>query len=184
MDNIAAEIIVKAVGGDMEAFEAIYRATQGFVYAVSLKMAKNSTQADDIAQEVFIAIHRNLSSFSFRSTFKTWVYRVTVNTALNFFRTNKRHTQGAVDFAQVEGAVGESENVAETIDKKEKAQRVHGLLDKLTPEHKMCLILRELNGLSYEEIAEALKVNINTVRSRLKRAREALLVLARKEGVR
>jgi len=184
MDNISESVITKAAVGDLEAFEEIYRATQGFVYAVSLKMAKNSAQADDIAQEVFVTIYRNLRSFSFRSSFKTWVYRVTVNTALNFFRANKRHNQGAVDFADVEGVVGEEATVAEIIDKKEKADQVHGLLDKLTPEHKICLVLRELNGLSYEEIAEALKVNINTVRSRLKRAREALLVLARREGVR
>lgn len=182
MEDIDKNIIVKAAHGDLEAFEEIYRRTKGFVYAVALKVCGNTANAEDVVQEVFVGLYRSLSSFKFNAALKTWVYRITVNAALNYCRSNKRQGKADVVFDDVAPVLSVETDLRDEVDKKERAFLVRRLLDDLSPDHKICLILRELEGLSYAEIARALKVNINTVRSRLKRAREALFELAQKEN--
>jgi len=74
----------------MEAFEAIYKATSGFVYNVALRITQKPADAEDITQEVFVKIYKSLKDFEFKSSFKTWVYRITVNAALNHVRASKK----------------------------------------------------------------------------------------------
>ena len=84
MEHISENIIEKAAGGDQEAFESIYRAFSKFVYNVAWRIVTRHEDAEEVTQEVFIIVYRKLNTFQFKSTLKTWVYRVTINTAMNY----------------------------------------------------------------------------------------------------
>ena len=177
MEDIPKDIIELALGGDVRAFEEIYKKTSAFVYNVVLKIASNEEDADEIMQDAFMRIWKNLGQFRGLSSFKTWVYRVAVNTALNYRKAAQKHSRKRVDFDSVSASVGTPEKTRSAVDLKERERKLSELLNALNPDQRACIVLREIEGLDYREIAEALKININTVRSRLKRARERLLSL-------
>ncbi|MFH1441517.1 MAG: sigma-70 family RNA polymerase sigma factor [Candidatus Omnitrophota bacterium] len=180
MINIAIEVLEKASEGDIAAFEEVYKAASSFVYNVALKITRNSAEAEEVTQDVFMKIYHKLKDFDFRSAFKTWLYRITVNTAINQYNKSQRDVKDRVDYDGIVESLPGSSSTEKNAIQSENEQRLNILLDALSPEHKACLILREIEGLSYEEIAAALKIPVNTVRSRLKRAREALLEKAGK----
>ena len=176
MEDISKHIVDLAAGGDIEAFEKIYKASSAFVYTIALRIANNQDDAEDIMQEVFIKVYRNLAQFRFNSSFKTWIYRITVNTAVNICRVKSkelsRNDEEIEDIADMNQYPGQR---AETIlDNRDNEKHISSLLKILNPDQRVCIVLREIEGLSYREIAEVLKLKINTVRSRLKRAREVL----------
>ena len=84
--EISNDLLQQASQGDIQAFEEIYKITSSFVYSMALRTIRNREDAQEITQEVFLKIFKNLKDFKFRSSFKTWVYRITVNTALNFIK--------------------------------------------------------------------------------------------------
>ena len=176
MNDIAVDILERASAGNIEAFEEIYKLTSSFVYNVALKVTRNQANAEEVTQDVFMKIYRSLKDFQFRSTFKTWVYRITVNTAINHYRKYSKEEKARVDYDSVIESL--PDNRPEEINQSDSRVRLNALLDRLSPEHKTCLILREIEGLSYEEMAGTLNIPLNTVRTRLKRARQALLTEA------
>jgi RNA polymerase sigma-70 factor (ECF subfamily) len=179
MEDIPRDILGKAQAGDMKAFERVYRATSGFVYNVALRILHNREEAQEVTQDVFLKIYRNLKYFQFRSSFKTWVYRITMNTAINAYRRVSREINRRQDFQTLENTHPAPDDIEKELTKQEEVKeqelRIGSLLSILNPEQRSCIVLREIEGLSYQEISQALNTNINTVRSRLKRAREALL---------
>lgn len=175
MDLVADDILKKAAKGDIDAFEQIYRAYAPFVYNVALRMLQKKEDAEEIVQEVFVMVHGKLNTFMFRSTLKTWVYRITTNQCLNYLEKNKRHVKGHVDFEDVGGTLSTVNETHARIEKEDQSHKVQQLLMMLNPDEKACVVLRSIEGLSYEEISRSLNVNINTVRTRLKRAREKML---------
>ncbi len=179
MEDSFRDIVEQAQKGDIQAFEKIYRALSSFVYTLALRVTNNAEEAEEVTQDVFLKIHHNLNSFQFRSAFKTWVYRIAVNTALNASKRFSRQMRARVDLDDVietqVAATDLQDEPGRQDELKFQKQRLESLLTELNPKQRMCITLREINGLSYEEIAKVMKININTVRSRLKRAREALL---------
>lgn len=174
--EITNELIQKAANKDLNAFETIYKSAAGFVYSVALNVALDREDAAEITQEVFLKVYNNLKDFKFKSSFKTWIYRVTVNAALNTRKKNSSRTSRVVPYDEAIETTEIHENkVEEDIENKGNREMLNNLLESLTPEYRACMVLREIQGLSYQEIAETLEININTVRSRLKRAREALI---------
>lgn len=171
MTEISRELIIKASEGDMNAFEEIYKLSSGFAYNVALRIANNAKDAEEITRDVFIKVYKNLKRFAFRSSFKTWVYRITMNTAINFRKKESReqNKKANYEFALDAAAAGYKER------DNDKEDLAAFLLSRLRPKHKACIVLREIEGLNYEEISNVLKININTVRSRLKRARQRLM---------
>lgn len=182
MQDIPKDIITKASEGNMGAFEEIYKVASGFVYSVALRITNNPDDAQEVTQDVFIIIYKSLKKFRFRSSFKTWLYRVTVNTAINSYKkiSKEMNRRDNYDIAVERQCASRTTEVA--LERKDNERVVASLLNILNPEQRVCIILREIEGLSYKEISEVLKININTVRSRLKRAREALLAYG-KRGV-
>lgn len=177
MRDISDELIRKAQAGDIEAFEGIYRHYSPGVYLAALKIMHNEADAQDVTQEVFITLFHKLENFRFESALKTWVYRIAINTALNMRKKQMKLESPQVEFIE-ELAVGTNESeVNIQADKDYNLRIVAFLLDKLNAEQKACLVLRSIEGFSYEEIAETLNININTVRSRIRRARQTLLSL-------
>jgi RNA polymerase sigma-70 factor (ECF subfamily) len=180
MHDIALDILERASEGDMGAFEEVYKAASGFIYNVAFRITRNNADAEEVTQDVFMKIYHNLKGFQFRSAFKTWAYRITVNTAINRYRKSIREENGRVDYDSIIESLPGGYSTVEGVIQSDNEARLNALLGMLSPEYKSCLILREIEGLSYQEIAVALKIPVNTVRSRLKRAREALLDEARK----
>ncbi|MBF0505129.1 MAG: RNA polymerase sigma factor [Candidatus Omnitrophica bacterium] len=175
MQDISEDILTRASQGDIQAFEEVYKTTSSFVYNVALRIVNNQEDAKEVTQEVFIIIYNKLKNFRFESAFKTWVYRITANYAINFAKKNSRIKTAPFDEALGEGAV---ENEAEAhIEEEHQSQAVENLLKEINPDQRACVVLRNIEGLSYQEIAKALNININTVRSRLKRAREKLMAV-------
>ena len=172
MHEIPADILKKASEGDLSAFEAIYKEMGDFVYNVALRTVNNEEDAKDVTQEVFLVIYNKLKYFRFESSIKTWAYRITVNRAINMAKKRSREKMKAEVFEKeyrVASGTGSG--------KGKDMNMVEALLGSVDPDQRACLVLRNIEGLSYKEIADTLKININTVRSRLSRARERLLAL-------
>jgi RNA polymerase sigma-70 factor (ECF subfamily) len=182
MQDISDDILVRASRGDTEAFKIIYDAASGFVYNVVYRVVGHKEDAEEVTQEVFLTVYHKLKDFRFQSSFKTWVYRVAVNSAINYAKKVSKERNRTVEYDEQLNAVGVPEEARAEMDRGVYRRTVDELLSKLNPEQRACVVLRNIEGLSYQEIAEALKININTVRSRLKRGRESLLAL-RKEVV-
>jgi RNA polymerase sigma-70 factor (ECF subfamily) len=177
MQNLTREIITQASEGQIEAFEKIYQVASGFVWSVAFRVTSNNETAQDVVQDVFLNVYNKLRQFQFKSSFKTWLYRITVNAALNACKKQKKELGLQRDYKNAVRHSGSFSSAEERLEREERERLLRVLLEKLSPEQRTCIILREIEGLSYQEISEVLKININTVRSRLKRAREALLII-------
>jgi RNA polymerase sigma-70 factor, ECF subfamily len=178
MQDIAEDILRQAAEGDLRSFEEIYKAAAGFVYNVALRIVGNKEDAEEAAQDVFLTLYRKLSTFRFESSFKTWVYRITVNRAINLAKSRPKAKM--VEYEELPDTRQEKGEITREIDKAAQGEAIKELLSALQPEQRACLVLRDMEGLSYRQIAAALSVNINTVRSRLNRARERMLTLRKK----
>ncbi len=185
MRKIAKEIIEKAALGNMDAFEEIYKVLSSTVYTIALNITRNRQDAEEVTQDVFVKIFRKLPDFKFESSFGTWAYRIAMNTAINIYKTRARHRQKTVNFDEIGDVIDPGFNASkDALEKEGAGSKVAELLGHLSPEHRSCMVLRELEGLDYKEIAEVLRIPLNTVRSRIKRAREALVSHCREEGFR
>ena len=182
MREVARETIELAAAGDMSAFEEIYKAFSSTVYTVALGITRNSRDAEEVTQDVFVKVFRGLKRFNFGSSLGTWVYRITTNTAINAYRSGqRRRIFGTADYEELKDSIPDTRDTPkEEAEKRHAAESVDRMLKDLSPEHRSCLVLREIEGLDYKEIAQILRIPLNTVRSRLKRARAAMAACAQK----
>ena len=181
MQEIERELIVKAGGGDMQAFREIYQRGSGYVYTLAYRVVGTKHDAEEVTQDVFLKVHHSLSSFKFESSFKTWLYRIAVNTALNHAKKRSRVTTREVEEVFEDPATVTQPEAGKNLEAEDTEKRLKGLLDQLNPDQRACILSREIEGMDYQEIAASLGININTVRSRLKRARETLMALGKME---
>lgn len=175
MQTLPREVLIEASEGNRDAFEKVYRATSDYVYTIALKIIGNRADAEEVVQDVFMKIFRGIRRFRFESSFSTWVYRVTVNSAISASRKAERRRAGQVEYNDAVALGNERNTTREALDKRHNEARIRSLLAALNPDQRACVVLREIEGLRYKEIADVLGININTVRSRLLRAREALM---------
>lgn len=170
-----ADLVRAARGGDAGAFRALFLRYQDRVYRMAHRMIGDREEATDLAQEVFLTVHRSLDRFEERSRFSTWLYRVTVNRCRDELRkrASVKHTRpGPLDPGLPVPVAGAGP--ADAASSRETARIVQEALLALPEESREICILRDIEGLSYEEIAAALDLPVGTVRSRLFRARAAL----------
>jgi RNA polymerase sigma-70 factor, ECF subfamily len=182
MHDISKDIVLQAAMGDINAFERIYTAMHSFVFNVAFRIAGNKEDAKEITQDVFIKMHRKLNSFMFRSSFKTWVYRITTNTAINAVNKIRKKADAAIsydDHIKLKNQIGGGDLA---ITENSSFQTLERLLHGMDINQRACIVLRGIEGLSYKQISESLNVNINTVRTRIKRAREYMMKNFNKEG--
>lgn len=183
MDDLSHELLGKAQTGDVAAFEEIYRQTSGFVFNVALRIVRRHADAEDVTQEVFVKTHKNLQQFRFQSSLKTWLYRITVNTALSCCRKSAGEMNTFAKYKNHLETQPANDPFPDPVQKKDNETIAATLLAKLDPDQRACVVLREMEGLAYDEISEILNIPMNTVRSRLHRAREALMEVAKKEAL-
>ena len=172
------EIVARCRGGDREAFAILVQKYQSKVLTLVARILDHHGEAEDIAQDVFIKVFQSLHEFRGASRFSTWLYRITVNHCLNHLRRRTRQQQTLV-VTEPEDWMQESptSNPYRTLEQKECWALVQAKLQALTPEHRTIILLRDFEGLSYEEIADVLQVESGTVKSRLHRARMELKAL-------
>jgi RNA polymerase sigma-70 factor (ECF subfamily) len=182
------QIIRRVLDGRTDDFEALVLENQKKVYNLALKMTGNAEDAYDISQEAFIKAFKALKSFRGDSSFGVWIYRLTSNLCIDFLRREKKrktsplvYINNSDDEQEIEIADVSSE--PETLyEKAELRQAINEGLMKLPEDHRQVLVLRELNGLSYSEISQTLKVEIGTVKSRIFRARSNLVKYLSEQG--
>jgi len=162
------EMISRCQQGDQEALREIFDKYNKKVYRIAYGVVRQREDALDIVQEVFIKLFRSIRNFKGRSKFYTYLYRLALNTAIDHVRKKGRYTVSSLD---QEGAVQPEEDFEKRPDRvflqKELEGRVSLAMEKLPVDQKMALLLREVEGLSYQEMAEAMGSSIGTVMSRL-----------------
>jgi RNA polymerase sigma-70 factor (ECF subfamily) len=180
VDTREAALIERCTAGDEAACTELVAAHQRMVYALALHLLGDKDEALDLSQEVFLRVFRTLSSFRGHSALRTWIYRIVVNQARNRQRWwRRRHRASQVSLDDHLRQCGEIESTTITLPdrllaSKETAARIWQALERLPFDQRTALILREVDGLRYEESAYSLGVAVGTVKSRLTRARQAL----------
>jgi RNA polymerase sigma-70 factor (ECF subfamily) len=175
-----AALIERCALGDEAAFGELVAEHQGMVVQLAINLLGDRDEALDLSQEVFLRVFRTITRFRGQSSLRTWIYRIAVNQARNrhrFWRRRHRAEQVSLD-AHVE-THGELLSGGETgpdrvLAQKELARRLQHALDALPFDQRTAIVLREVDGLSYEEIAYSLGIAVGTVKSRLTRARQTL----------
>ena len=173
------ELLARAAGGDDAAFRTLVREHTPRMYRVALRITGSAAEAEDVVQEAWLAAWRSLAGFRQESAVSTWLYRVVTNSALAVLRRRRPTVslddpapQSTVDSALLAAAVPGPEG---RVVRAEEVSAVLRAVGRLEVSQRVPLVLRELEGLSYEEVAEVLDVNVGALRSRLHRARVALL---------
>lgn len=160
--------LVAACSGEVGAFGEVVRRHQDFVYGAALRVVRNPTIAEDLAQEAFVRAYRGLPEFRYESQLRSWLYRIVTNLALNAVTRKKEfahddvpeHTTAPSAERRAEGALLAGEMQKAIVDLPEDLRR--------------CLVLREYEGMTYQEIADETGLPLNTVRTRILRARRSL----------
>ena len=175
------ELVASCRTGDPEAFARLVRLHEGMVLSLAARLLGEVEEARDVAQEVFLQVYKRLGAFEGRSSLRTWIYRIAINQCHNrrrFWQRRRRDRERPLDDAilapALPGAGGHGASPYEETLRHERAQRVQAALLELRFEHRSVLVLREVEGLTCEEVAAALDVPEGTVKSRLSRAREAM----------
>jgi RNA polymerase sigma-70 factor (ECF subfamily) len=174
-------LVQQCASGDEAACARLMSDHQRMVYQLAFHLLGDAQEALDLSQEVFLRVFRTLPSFRGQSTLRTWIYRIVVNQASNRLRWwRRRHRAQQVpleEHAATHGDLPDQRNAAmpdRLLQQREVADRVWGALGQLPFDQRTVIVLREIDGLSYEEIAESLGVAVGTVKSRLARARGTL----------
>ena len=173
-------LISRARGGDKEAFGALVEQYRDNVYRLAYRMCGNAYDADEAAQEAFVAAWRALPNFRGDAKFSTWLYRLTTNAAIDVMRREKRH-QTVGDGEMIEVA-DDADSPQETVERTEQQEAVQKALATLSEEYREVLLLRYMEELDYAEIAEVLQLPSGTVKSRINRAKAALKTALLKSG--
>ena len=188
MEQMDKLFVERARQGDESAFEALVNLYGKKVYNTACRICKNEADAEDVAQEVFLKVYRALPNFKGESSFSTFLYRVTVNACLDFVRRSGRAAAESLvrqdaDGEEYEYLPADAEQTPERqSERAELRETLRRSILRLSDEHRAVILLRDVNGLSYEEIAEVLSCSVGTVKSRINRAREKLREILKKEG--
>ena len=183
-----AAIVRKVLGGDANAFETLVLEYEKNVYNIALRMTGNSEDAADMTQEAFIKAYNSLQSFRGDSKFSVWLYRIVSNVCLDFLRSKNRRPTVSLSVEDDDGedtqldVADESQSPELLLDRKLTRDSVRRGLDSLPPDYRQILLLREIQGLSYDEIAQALSLEVGTVKSRIFRARKRLCTFLIDDG--
>ncbi|MDF1566125.1 MAG: sigma-70 family RNA polymerase sigma factor [Deltaproteobacteria bacterium] len=177
------QLVTRAQAGDRHAFEALVRKYQRRIFRLAYGMLKNQEDAMDVAQDAFVRVHQHLDRFKGDAAFYTWLYRITTNLCIDRIRRNRGeqveyedglaredHTASELGLRRPAAAT----NPAKATLRHELGEQIAAALAELPEKHREILLLREIEGLSYEELAQTLEIKKGTVMSRLFHARKKM----------
>ncbi|WP_099187734.1 RNA polymerase sigma factor [Tepidibacter mesophilus] len=169
------ELIKRCIDGDVDAFETLIDEYKQTSYNIALGIVKDPDDAMDISQEALIKVYRYMKNFNQKSSFSTWLYRIVMNTCLDYIKKNDKNKVIPIneDIINKQDTHIES-NPERILDKKIETQQIRDAIDKLSSIQKTAIILRDIQGFSYEEIANITDSSLGTVKSRIRRGRENL----------
>ena len=170
------KLIERASAGDPAAFNRLMELHERRMYAVAMRMCANREDAQDCLQEAMLRVFRAIGGFKGQSSFATWVYRITMNTCLDELRKKKNKQNTSLDNLLDQGwSPSDGENVPEKQAMVNETRRqISGAIQELPEDMRAAVVLRDVHGLAYDEIADALNTNVGTIKSRISRAREKL----------
>ncbi len=175
------DLIVRSQRGDHSAFEQLVLKYQDRIYNLCRHMIQDSDDTQDAAQEVFIKAYSGLRSYRPEASLYTWLYRIAVNTCLDY--SKKSRPEPFEDESAVENFASAQPSPERLYQSKETGRLIEAALQRLPKKLRAAIVLKEIEGLSYEEIAESLDTSIGTVKSRISRAREEMRRLLEKKSV-
>lgn len=182
MEETDINLVKLARNGDRMAFQKLVERYQRKIFGLCYGMVRNQDDAMDMVQETFVKVFKSLARFEGQSSFYTWTYRIATNVCIDFLRKAKR--QRTVDYDDAIMRDDDVEDVgsllpsrlgvnpAKVYGRRELLEKIEAALGTLSPNHRQAIILREVEGLSYQEIADIMEVSIGTVMSRLHHARK------------
>jgi RNA polymerase sigma-70 factor (ECF subfamily) len=182
------ELVEKAKQGDQSAFEQLVLENQNRAYSLALRLIGDREEAADLAQEAFVRAWQGLEQFQGGSSFATWVYRLTTNVCIDYLRKKKRReaVEPVVSLDDPDSGWAEpstwERDPQRLLERSERGEALARGLEKLPDWQRQVLVLRELSGLSYQEIGQALSLDIGTVKSRIARARLSLRKILLEDG--
>lgn len=181
------ELVEKIKKGDIDAYEEIIKKYENKVCGIIYHMIKNQNDVEDLAQEVFIKVYKNLSKFKGDSSLYTWIYKITVNLCLDEVKKRKNiiylDEKLEVEDGELKRELPSSDKTqVELYEEKELKEKLHKCIGKLPEKQRVMIVLRDIKGFSYEEISEITSVKLGTVKSQINRARLKLKELLDKEG--
>jgi RNA polymerase sigma-70 factor, ECF subfamily len=173
-------LISQARDGDAQAFRKLVERHQRRAFAIAISLVRDENDAREVVQEAFLRVHRGLATFNGSSSFFTWLYRIVTNLAIDLMRKPSRREaeldESRLDdedqiplLSRIDGA-----DPIDMVRRGEIAERIQAALDELPPYHRSVIVMREVEGMSYEEMAEAMGVSKGTIMSRLFHARQKL----------
>ncbi|TCT08506.1 RNA polymerase sigma factor RpoE [Paralcaligenes ureilyticus] len=179
--DVDAELVDRVQRGDKHAFDLLVLKYQRKIMRLLSRMVRDSSEVEDVAQEAFIKAYRALPQFRGDSAFYTWLYRIAINTARNWQVANGRRpstpsaieTEDGETFSQIDNLTDISTPESQ-LASRQIVETVNTAIDALPAELRTAIVLREIEGMSYEDIAQSMNCPIGTVRSRIFRAREAI----------
>lgn len=181
--NLQHKLIEKCQKGDREAFVELMRSHQNLVFSILYKLAPDKADIEDIAQEVWVKVYQSLHKLKAPGAFRSWLNRITLNTFRDRLRQQGNHIAFSLDDT-FESDSGDQMRVEleapgllpeEELLKSEWQEHLEEAIQQLPPSHRMVIIMREIQRLSYDEIAQSLDISLGTVKSRIARAREKLV---------
>ncbi len=174
-------VVERVQGGEVEAFDALVKKYRQSLFSVVYNMTSNREDASDITQEVFIKAFQSIGRFRGQASFYTWLYRIAVNTSITFVKKSRR--QRFVNYEIIDETVVSEEILASLTAKNktekgailsELQEKLNDSLQKLSPKHRIVIILHDIEGMSHKSIAKIIKTSTGTVRSRLHYAKREL----------
>lgn len=176
-------LVAKLLAGDEDSFTTLVKTYQPMLFSVVLRIVKDPEEARDLSQETFLRVYRNLQSFRGECSLKTWILKIGINQALKSQRWWKR--RGRRETCSLDTSSDEDRSLTEVLASSEatpeaaciaieRESQIEVALSRLKADYRIVIVLREMHGLTYEEIASAVSISIGTVKSRLARAREML----------
>jgi RNA polymerase sigma-70 factor (ECF subfamily) len=179
--EIDAELVARVQRGDKRAFDLLVLKYERKIFRLLARIIHNPSEIEDVAQEAFIKAYRALPQFRGDSAFYTWLYRIAINTARNWLAASGRRPSAPQAIETEEGETfNEIDNLTDIatpesmVASREIAETVNAAIEELPEELRNAIVLREIEGMSYEDIAQSMDCPVGTVRSRIFRAREAI----------
>lgn len=180
MQSTDEELVARSIGGDLESFNELVRRWERPIYALAYRTLGRDEDARDVCQETFLRAYRSIGGFKGQAKFSSWLYRIALNLCRDWMRKDRRtpvyQAPEGLDVIEMAAEQGPVETIEDLVSRNEMSERVQRAMSKLSDEQRTAIVLKEYQGLTFQEIADTLDCPLSTVKTRLY---QGLVVLRR-----